>query len=159
MKLQPNFSWQKYEGAEQNQKEQFQYQLQQQHILVANTTNSTIDDSSYFARNRMTGFTWTTGQAIWKKTISGVIVGSAVTAYPHGLTNIDIVTQLQGTAQDAIPMQIQAIPLPYIDPTTLANGVGIFVDNTDLWVNAANGNWTGYIFSVTIYYTQTISAD
>ena len=44
MKLQPNFSWQKYEGKPEDQKQQFQYQLQTQHIVVANSVNGTIDD-------------------------------------------------------------------------------------------------------------------
>ena len=79
MKLQPNFSWQKYEGQPEQQREQFQYQLQSQHIQVANSVNTTIDDESYWTRERMTAFTWIDGSAIWTKTITGTIVAGVST--------------------------------------------------------------------------------
>src|SRR5689334_20582789 len=86
MKLQPNFSWQKYEGEPEDQRQQFQYQLQNQHIQVANSVNATIDDESFFTRERMTSFTWTDGKAIWKKTISGTIAAPGLTTVAHGIT-------------------------------------------------------------------------
>ena len=67
-KLQPNFSWQKYEGQPEDQKQQFQYQLQTQHIQVANSVNTIIDDESFFLRERQTSFAWVNNNAIWTLT-------------------------------------------------------------------------------------------
>lgn len=154
MKLQPNFSWQKYEGKPEDQKEQFQYQLQTQHIQVANAVNATIDDESFFSRERMTAFTWIDGKAIWKKTLRGTIVGTSLNATPHGITNIKTVVELQGTYQNAIPLSTVAVTLPYLDPNVLLNSVGLFMDTTNVYLNAGNNVWAGYLFSVTIYYTK-----
>lgn len=155
MKLQPNFSWQKYEGKPEDQKEQFQYQLQNQHIQVANSVNATIDDESFFTRERMTAFTWTDGRAIWKKTVSGTLVAPGSNGTPHGLVNINKVVELQGTVQGGQPLATVAFSLPYVDPGTLANSLGLFMDTTNVYVNAANATWNGFLFSVTVYFTKT----
>ena len=154
-KLQPIFSWQKYEGAAEDSKEQFQYQLGQEHIVVANSINATIDDQSYFTRARQTSFTWLDNKPIWTKTITGTIVGTAVTNYPHGITNIDTVIEIKGAAQQQKPLTGTAVPLPSLDPNTLANSVGIYMDATNLIIDAANNNLNGFLFSATIYYTKT----
>jgi len=153
-KLQPNFSWQKYEGQPEDQKQQFQYQLQTQHIQVANSVNTIIDDESFFTRERQTSFAWIDNRAIYTKTITGVVVGSTTTPYPHGITGLNKVILLQGSAQNAQPITTFALPLPYIDPVTLLNSIGIFVDNTNLYLNVGNAAFSGYLFSVTIYYTK-----
>jgi len=153
-KLQPNFSWQKYEGKPEDQKEQFQYQLQNQHIQVSNSVNATIDDESYFTRQRQTAFTWIDNKPIWTKTITGVIVGTAVTPYAHGVTGIDKLIRIEGSAQNASPMTTFAIPLPYVDPVVVLNGIGVFVDPVNINLNVGNNVWANYVFSVTIYYTK-----
>lgn len=152
-KLQPNFSWQKYEGKPEEQKTQFQYQLQTQHIQVANSVNTDIDDESFWTRERQTSFTWIDGRAVWTKTITGVVVGTADTPYPLGITGLLQMISLQGAMQNPGNFN-DAEPLPYLDPTTLAAGVGIFVQGTNLHVNAGNGDFTGYTFAVTIEYTK-----
>lgn len=154
-KLQPNFSWQKYEGKPEDQKEQFQYQLQQQHILVSNAINTTVDDLSDWTRERQTSFTWIDGKPIWTKTITGVIVGTAITPYAHGITNINKVVGLEGSAQDALPLSTFALPLPFLSPTVLLNSIGVFADPVNINLNVGNNAFAGYVFSVTIYYTKT----
>lgn len=154
MKLQPNFSWQKYEGAEEDQKQQFQFQLQQQHIQVSNSVNATIDDESFFANERMTSFTWTDGKAIWKKTVTGTIAAPGVTNVPHGITGIKTVVQIMGSAQSTSPFSTAALTLPHVDPNLLANGLGLYMDATNVIVNAGNATWNGYLFSATIYFTK-----
>jgi hypothetical protein len=154
-KLQPNFSWQKYEGKEEDQKEQFQYQLQTQHIVVANSVNATIDDESYFTRERMTSFTWTDGRAIWSKTLTGTISAApGDNAVNHGISGIRTVVRLEGTAQDATPLAAFALPLGYVDPTTPADGLGLFATPTQVVVRAGSATWANYAFAVTIYYTK-----
>jgi len=152
-KVQPNFSWQKYEGTPQNREDQFQHQLQQEHIVVANAINTTIDDLSSFLTERVTGFLWVNNAPIYTKTIQGVIVGTADTAFPTGITGLVTLVSLTGTAQDASPMGT-GIPLPYVDPNTALSGVGIYMMGTDLHVNAGNADWDGYLFSVTLRYTK-----
>lgn len=152
-KLQPNFSWQKYEGEPEDQKEQFQYQLQQEHVLVSNAVNTTIDDLSYWTRERATSETWVGGQQIYEKTIQGQIVGTASTSFSTGIFGLVTLVSIIGVAQDAATLGT-GIPLPYIDPVTLANGVGISLVGTNLVVNAANGTWNNYFFSVTLKYTK-----
>lgn len=154
MKLQPNFSWQKYEGTQENQREQFQYQLQQQHILVANAVNATIGDESYWTRERPTAFTWLDGTQIWTRTVTGTLAGTSTNATAHGVSGINRVVRIHGTAQAAEPLSAFALDLPYLDPNTLANGLGLYMDSTNVYVNAGNNTWAGYLFSITFEYTK-----
>jgi hypothetical protein len=153
MKVQPNFSWQKYEGKPEDQRQQFQFQLQQQHITLANAINATIDDISYFTKERQTGETWINSKAIWNKTITGTIVGTADTAYPLGVDGINQMVRINGIMQNAGAFA-DAEPIPYLDPTALVSGVGLYVSGTDLHINAGDGTFTGYQFAVTIQYTK-----
>lgn len=160
-KLQPNFSYQKYEGSPEDATEQFQHQLMQQHILVSNTTNSTIDDISYFTRERMTSETWITGAPIWKKTITGTIVGTADTAYNSGIlissTQAFTLVQLYGVMQNAGDFT-DSEPLPYVDVALVANQVELYFSVTtgvyNLHIVTGNGLFAGYQFAVTVYYTK-----
>lgn len=155
-KLQPNFSWQKYEGKPEDQKEQFQYQLQNQHVLVANSVNATIDDLSYWTKERMTSETWVDNRPIWRKTVSGTIaVAPGDNAVSHGITGLRQVVNLYGTAQNAVPMTTFAFPLCYVDPVTVANSLGLFCAPNTVVVRAGNAVWANYIFNVTIFYTKT----
>lgn len=156
-KLQPNWSWQKYEKENQDREEQFQYQLQSMHIVTANSVNSTIDDISYWSRERPTAFTWIDGKQIYTKTISGVIVGTAVTPYNTGITGIDTMISITGAAQSANPLSGDALPLPFLDPTTLADSIGVFVNYTTqavLNLRVPSATWNGYLFNITLQYTK-----
>lgn len=151
MKLQPNYSWQKYEGEEEDQKNQFQYQLQNQHIQVANTVNTTIDDMSYWTRERATSETWIDERQIYTKTLTGTIVGTAATPYPIGAT-IRTLVSLTGTAQDTVPMTAIGLTLPFINAA--GDDIGLSTDLTNVIVDAFNAMWAGYTFYVTIKYTK-----
>jgi hypothetical protein len=163
-KLQPNFSWQKYEGKPEDQKEQFQYQLQQEHIVVANSINTTIDDLSYWLLERPTAFTWINtvntkmgGQQIYTKTFRAL-----VSAFPvnHGIVSksgaalqLNLV-RAYGVVQDTIPMTAVAYPVPYCDPTTLGNGIGLNVTTTQVVLVTSGGNYSTYTATITIEYTK-----
>lgn len=153
-KLQPNFSWQKYEVNSENDREQFQYQLQQEHILIANALNSTIDDLSYWTRERKTGFTFTDGRPIYTKTFTGTLTGTNNNATAHNISNFNTLVRLFGTAQNATPWITLAVPLPYLDPATLANSAGISVDSTKYYITLPNNTLNGYTYSLTIEYTK-----
>lgn len=154
-KLQPNFSWQKYEGKTEDQKEQFQFQLQTQHIQVANSVNANIDDESFFTRERQTSFTWLDGRAIYTKTLTGTItIAPGDTPVAHGIARINTLVRLYGTAQDGTPLSTFGLPLPYNDPATPADGLGLFLDPTNVYIRAGSATWLNYIFHVTIEYTK-----
>lgn len=153
-KLQPNFSWQKYEGEPEDQKQQFQFQLQAQHIQVANSVNATIDDESYWIRERQTAFRWVDNRPIYTKTISGLLVGSAATPYLHGITGIHKIVNVTATAQNAIPLTTVGFTLPFIDPITPANNVGIYANTTQIVITTGNNAFAGYPFYATIEYTK-----
>jgi hypothetical protein len=163
MKLQPNFSWQKYEGKPEDQKEQFQYQLQQQHGIVANSVNATVDDLSYWLAERPTAFTWVNtvpppvntpqiinGPQIYTKTFQAL-----VSAYPvaHGVS-IKNVVRIYGVVQDTIPMTAVCYPAPYCDPTALANGIGVYVTATQVVLVTSGGIYDTYTATITIEYTK-----
>lgn len=154
-KLQPNFSWQKYEGKEEDQKQQFQYQLQTQHIQVANSVNTIIDDESFWTRERQTAFTWIDGRAIYTKTLTGTInPAPGVTTVPHGISGINTLVRLYGTAQNTIPLTGFGFTLPYVDPVTPANSIGLFIDATNLYIFTGSASWLNYAFHGTIEFTK-----
>lgn len=155
MKLQPNFSWQKYEGTPEDQKEQFQYQLQQEHIVIANSINTTIDDASYFTRERPTAFTWIDGRPIWTKTLTGTITTApGTTTVAHNIAGIRTVVKVSGTAQDATPMAANGLPLPFVQPITPNDGIGISITPTNLVIRTNSATWLNYLFAVTIEFTR-----
>jgi len=154
MKLQPNYSYQKYEAEEMDEKTQFQNQLQTEHIQVANAINATIDDSSYWTRERQTAFTWVDGSPIYTRTLTGLIVGSADTSHDLGVTMKTLVS-LTGTAQDTVPMTAMGITLPYINAA--GNDVGLYATPTTVHINAFDGTWNGYTFYITVKYTKARS--
>lgn len=162
-RLQPNFSWQKYQDKPEDQKEQFQYQLQTEHITVANAVNTTIDDLSYWLKERPTAFTWVNtraqppnapqiinGPEIYTKTFQAL-----VSAYPvtHGVS-IKNVVRIYGVVQDTIPMTAVCYPAPYCDPTTLANGIGVYVTATQVVLVTSGGIYDTYTATITIEYTK-----
>lgn len=154
-KLQPNFSWQKYEGKPEDQWEQFEYQLMQQHILAANAINATIDDSSNWSRERQTSFTWVDGKPIYTKTFQGTItLAPGATVINHQIIGLNVLVRIGGGAQDAYPLAVAGIPLPHVDPNVLANSVGISVNPTQIFIVTANAQWLNYLYSITIEYTK-----
>lgn len=154
MKLQPNFSWQKYVGRAEDEKQQFQYQLQQEHIVVANSVNATIDDASRWTRERQTAFTWIDGKPIYTKTFTTTLTVAGDNTINHGITGIERVVGLYGMAQDTIPMAIQAVPLPNVDPTTPANGIRLYTTTTQIHIFLGGATYQNYLAEVTIEYTK-----
>lgn len=159
MKLQPVFSWQKYEGEPETQNEQFQYQLQTQHGLVANSVNGTVDDLGFYLKEYQTSFIWVTGLAIWKATVPVVWAGGGLTstnALPITLTrNQNSVLQTL-TVIDmfcVLNSGTTFIPVPYVDTTAFANQISLSVVglNAVLIAGSDRSAWSGY---VTVYYTK-----
>lgn len=156
MKLQPNFSWQKYESVAEDSKEQFQYQLQREHILVANSVNATIDDCSFFTRERETAFRWIDDRPIYTKTFptnSWTGVGT-VNTIALGITGDFSIINMTCYISDGALSISNTLMVPNIDFATPANNLSIARNGTNVIVTS-NGTdfsaWSGYL---TIYYIK-----
>ena len=155
MKLQPNFSWQKYQGKPEDQQQQFQYQLQQEHILVANSLNATIDDESYFTRERMTGFTWVDGRAIWTKTLATVAWtgGGTTNTIPLGINGDFFVIDLQGYVSNGSISSSTTLTLPYLD-SVAANNIGMARIGTNIVLTSGGTNRSSFAGYITVYFVK-----
>jgi hypothetical protein len=155
-KLQPNFSWQKYEGKPEDQQEQFQHQLQQQHILVANTVNSTIDDESFFTRERMTSFTWVNNKPVWTKTIaiSAWAGGGTTNTIPLGITGDFTVIDMVCCISNGALSTSNTLLLPHIDVAVAANQISIVRSGTNIVLTSGGTNRSTYSGYVTIYFIK-----
>lgn len=155
-KLQPNFSWQKYEGKPEDQKEQFQYQLQQQHIQVANSVNATIDDESFFTRERQTSFTWVNNKPIWTKTLatSAWAGGGITNTIALGITGDFTVIDMVCCISDGSLSSSNTLLLPHIDVTVAANEVSIVRNGTNIVLTSGGTNRSTYSGYVTVYYIK-----
>lgn len=156
MKLQPNFSWQKYEGKPEDQKEQFQYQLQTQHIQVANSVNATIDDESFFTRERMTSFTWVNNKPIWTKTIATpawTAVGT-VNTIPLGIAGDFTVVDIVCCISDGALSSSNTLLMPHVDPAGFANSVSIVRNGTNIILTSGGFDRSAYSGYVTVYYVK-----
>lgn len=156
MKLQPNFSWQKYEGQAEDQKQQFQYQLQNEHIQVSNSVNSTIDDESYWTRERMTAFTWVNGKAIWKKTLATVAWTAAgtINTIPLGVKGNFTVLDIECCLSDGNLSTSNTLLLPNIDVAVAANEISITRVGTNIIITSGGTNRSAYSGYVTVYFIK-----
>lgn len=156
MKLQPNFSWQKYEGAPENQQEQFQYQLQSQHIQVSNSVNATIDDESFFTRERQTSFTWVNSKPIWTKSIvtSAWAGGGTTNTIPLGVIGNFTVVDIVCCISDGNLSTSNTLLLPHIDTAVAANEVSIVRNGTNIVLTSGGTNMTAFTGYVTVYFIK-----
>lgn len=155
MKLQPNFSFQEYPNEEND--DAFRYQMQDEHTLIANAVNATIDDTSFFTRERQTAFTWVDGSEIYTKTFTGITLASGANTVPLAISGkgINQVVRVYGIAQDAVPLGVAALPLPYVDVTAAANQVSLSVTPTNVVITVGSGSPAiGYVAYVTVEYTK-----
>lgn len=151
MKLQPNFSWQKYQEDQEDQANQFQKQLQQEHILVANAVNSTIDDLSYFTKERATSEAWIDNTQVYKQTFQALVSAFPLT---HGIAGFGTLIQAFGSVQDTIPLTAVSYPVCFVDPTTTTNSIGMNVTATQIVLLTNGGLYSTYTASITILYTK-----
>ncbi len=156
MKLQPTFSWQKYEGKPEDQKNQFQYQLQNQHVQVSNSVNATIDDSSYWTRERQTGFTWIDDKPIWTKTIptsTWAAVGT-VNTIPLGITGDFYLIQFFCFISNGSLSTSNTLFIPHNDVAVAINNISIARLATNIVITTGGVDMSAYSGYVTIYYTK-----
>lgn len=155
-KLQPNFSWQKYEGKEEDQKEQFQYQLQQEHIVVANSVNATISDLSFFTTERQTSFAWVDGKYIFKKSIplSAWTSAGTINTIPLGIAgNFAVINWICWISNGTLSSSTTLL-MPNVDVATAANEISIARNGTNVVLTSGGTDYSSYTGYLTVYYTK-----
>lgn len=155
-KLQPNFSWQKYQTEKEDAQEQFQYQMQQEHIIVANTTNSTIDDESFFTRERQTSFTWVNNKPIWKLSLATnawTAAGTLNTITIPVVGNFTVIN-MQCCLSNGNLSTSDTLLLPHIDVTNAMNEISIVRNGTTIFLTSGGDDRSAYSGYVTIYYVK-----
>lgn len=155
-KLQPNFSWQKYQGKPEDQAEQFQKQLQTMHVVTANAINNTVDDLSFWTRERPTGFTWVDGSTLWTKTLATVAwaaVGTTNTI-PTGITGNFTVVYMSCCISDGALSTSNTLNIPHIDVAVAANEVSIVRNGTNIVLTSGGTDRSAYSGYVTIYFIK-----
>ena len=149
-KVQPNFTWQAFEGNDLDQKNQFEFTLGKQYNVLANGINATIDDISYFLTERATGEAWIDQKRIYTRTFQGL-----VTAFPMSVgATISTLIEAYGSVQDTIPLTTTSYPIPYVDPNTLANGIGIKLSGGNIQLVTNGATYNTYTASITIKDTK-----
>lgn len=160
-KLSPTFAYMTKTPTSADQKPEdmrleFQSQLGQEHINVANAINATIDDISFFTTERQTSYYWVTGKPIFTKTIptSAWTAGGTVNTIPlnislaagQTLTIINIVCTISnGTI---------TLLMPNVDVAVAANEISIVRNGTNIVLTSGGTNYSAYSGYVTVYYTK-----
>lgn len=155
MKLQPNFSYQKYEA--DTEEKQFIYQMQREHIVVANAINATIDDCSYFTRERPTAFTWVNNKPIWTKTLptSAWITAGTVNNIPIGIEGDYTIIEMTGCISNGNLASSISLILPHINITTPAtSNISIFRNGDNLALRSAGDDRSAYSGYITIKFIK-----
>ena len=132
----------------------FQYELAQEHVQVANSVNATIDDSSYFTSPRQTSFTWVNGAAIYTLTLATGALNAGTTTLATGISGNFLVVGLKGAVSNSLMSSGLTLPLPYVDPVTAANSIGLLRQGTNILITSGGTNYSAYSGWVTIYYIQ-----
>lgn len=154
-KLQPNFSWQKYEGKPEDQKEQFQYQLQTQHIQVSNAVNATIDDESFWTRERQTSFTWVNNKPIYTKSLpTSTWAGGTVNTIPLGILGNFTIIDMRCCLSDGTLSTNTTLLLPNLDTVLTVNQISIIRSGTNIILTSGGTNRSAFSGYVTVYYIK-----
>lgn len=155
MKLQPNFSYQAFQGKPEDEKEQFLFQMQREHIVVANSINSTIDDLTFFTRERITSFLWVNNQPIWTKTIAtSAWAAGTVNTIPLGITGDFTVIDMVCCISDGTLSSSNTLLLPHLDVAVAANSVSIVRNGTNIILTSGGTNRSAYSGYVTVYFIK-----
>lgn len=155
-KLQPVFSWQKYEGKPEDRTEQFQYQLQSQYIQISNSVNATIDDESFFTRERQTSFSWVTGKPLWTKTIptSAWAGGGLTNTIPLGISGNFTVVDMICCISDGALSSSNTLLLPHLDIAVAANSVSIVRNGTNVVLSSGGTNRSAFSGYLTVFFVK-----
>lgn len=93
---------------------------------------------------------------VFRTTLNFGVLGNAVTkSVPHNITVTSglVWTRIAAVATDTTGLT--GLPIPYVDPTALANGIGINVDATNVNITTGSNRTNYNICLVVLEYTQT----
>jgi hypothetical protein len=98
---------------------------------------------------------WVDGSIFYQKTIAvGPLPNNGWGATPHGIANIAVIVDMQGTATNPAAPQY-FIRLPHLDVDSATNSIGIYGDQTNMAIKT-NEDMSGYAEAhVTMLYTCT----
>lgn len=86
----------------------------------------------------------------------GTLPNAGTKSVPHGIVFDNNFTLVQMYAAATDPVAFLALPIPYVDPITLANGIRLDMDATNINIRTA-ANYTAYTrTSVVIEYLQEL---
>ena len=106
---------------------------------------------SYSTTEVDTGATWINGKPVYKKTVdTGALPNSTSKQISHGVSNLDIVVSLSGSAKGGTTQ----ITLPYVDTTANAS-VGAYVSGDYIRIFTSSDRSDFTTSYVTLYYTKT----
>jgi hypothetical protein len=132
----------------------FQFEMAQEHILVSNSLNATIDDASYFTRPRQTSFTWVNGSAIYTVTLPTGALSTGAITIATGIEGNFLVVDLKGAVSNGVVYSGFTLPLPYLDVTVAANSIGLVRNGANIVVTSGGTDYSAYSGWVTVYYIK-----
>lgn len=158
MKLPPNFTLQKFTGDPRDKDEQLLFQIQQLYIQIANSQNSSIDDASYFLKERVTSDIWIDGKHVWTYTVATGALNAGTTAVTLGITAgptgyLDVF-KIDAVVSNGMTTASNSLPLPYLDVTTAANSIQLVRNGLTVNIISGGTNYAAYSGYVTVYYTK-----
>lgn len=156
MKLQPNFSYQKYESKQEDAAEQFQHQLMREHILIANSINATIDDISFWLTERQTSLAWVDGRRIWTVSVPLAAWGGGGTtnAVTLPIAGNFTVIDMRCAISDGALAASNSLTIPHVDVAVAANEIMIVRNGTTVNITSGGTNYSTYTGYVTVYYVK-----
>lgn len=99
-----------------------------------------------------TGFTWTDGSAIYKKTI---VFGKAPNAttknVAHGISNLGVVIKFEGFGFSSSSSKYTPIPW---SPASSGSMMDLSVDDTNITMTSSSDR-SAWSFTITLYYTKS----
>lgn len=158
MKLPPNFTIQKFTGDPRDKDEQLYFQLQQMYIQIANATNATIDDASFFSKERITSDIWVDGKAVWTYTVATGPLSTGTTPVTLGITagktGYLYIFKIECAVSDGTATTSDTLPVPYVDVTTPDNEIQLVRNGLTVNIISGGTDYTNYSGFITLYYTK-----
>ena len=131
----------------------YEYIANQFPIGASNIDFSTLS-GNYSTTEVDTGYTWTGGQKIYKKTIeTGAFSGTGILEKDHGISDFSFPVAIQGWGLDGGLAEFKTLPYVRGEDTTFT-GIGIAVTPTKIRIKR-NANYVISNSWFTLWYTKT----
>ena len=108
----------------------------------------------YSTEEQWTGQRWIDGKKIYQKTIDcGACPNSTVKSVAHNISNINDIIDVRGCTK----IGTTYFSLPYVDRTNAANNLGVYANETTVYVTAGIDRSAMTPTYITLEYTKTTS--